>query len=102
MADRLAMLDAVIAKGSEDPFVFYARAMEFRSRGEKESALEAFDALASRFADYVPTYLMAAQVCAELQNEGAAREWCERGLIKAKAASDGHAAGELQGFLDEL
>ena len=102
MADRLAMLDAVIAKGSEDPFVFYARAMEFRSRGEKSLALEAFDALATRFADYVPTYLMAAQVCGELEDEAKARAWCERGLEKAKAASDGHAASELQAFLDEL
>ena len=102
MADRLEMLDAVIAKGSEDPFVFYARAMEFRSRGEKENALEAFDALAVRFSDYVPTYLMAAQVCGEMENEDGARSWCERGIEKAKAAGDGHAEGELQAFLDEL
>lgn len=102
MADRLAMFDAVIAKGSEDPFVFYARAMEFRSRGEKDKALKAFDELAERFGDYVPTYLMAAQVCGELENEEGARGWCDRGLIKAKLASDGHAASELQAFLDEL
>ena len=102
MADRLAMLDAVIAKGSEDPFVFYARAMEFRSRGEKDKALEAFDGLAERFPDYVPTYLMAAQVCGELEKEDDARAWCERGIKKAKDAGDGHAGGELQAFLDEL
>ena len=102
MADRLAMFDAVIAKGSEDPFVFYARAMEFRSRGEKDKALEAFDALATRFPAYVPTYLMAAQVCAELEDEAKARTWCERGLEKATAAGDGHAGSELQAVLDEL
>jgi len=30
--DRLEMLETMIAKGSEDPFVWYARAMELRSR----------------------------------------------------------------------
>lgn len=102
MADRLAMFDAMIAKGSEDPFVFYARAMEFRSRGEKDNALTAFDELAERSPEYVPTYLMAAQVCGEQENEDVARTWCERGLKAAETAGDGHAAGELQAFLDEL
>ncbi|MCA9616729.1 MAG: hypothetical protein KC586_28415, partial [Myxococcales bacterium] len=62
---RLALFDQMIAKGSEDPFVHYARAMELRSLGRKEDALEAFDGVAARFPTYVPTYLMAAQVCGE-------------------------------------
>ncbi|MEM6956993.1 MAG: tetratricopeptide repeat protein [Myxococcota bacterium] len=102
MADRLEMLDAMIAKGTDDPFVFYARAMEFRSRGDRAAALEAFTDVRDRFEDYVPTYLMAAQVCAEQEDLESARTWCNAGIERAKAAGDGHAEGELQAFLDEL
>ena len=105
MADprqRLAMLETMIAKGSEDPFVHYARAMEHRSLGELERAMELFGEVATRFADYVPTYLMAAQVAEKLEREDDARSWCERGLAKARATGDSHAESELQAFLDDL
>lgn len=95
---RLVMLETMIAKGATDPFVHYAHALEFRSLGELPKALEALTSVAERFADYVPTYLMAAQVAAELEKTEVAEQWCKRGLERA----DGHAAGELQAFLDEL
>lgn len=99
---RLALFDQMIAKGSEDPFVHYARAMELRSLGRKEDALEAFDGVATRFPTYVPTYLMAAQVCGELQRDGDAVAWCDRGIAQAREAGDGHALGELQAFRAEM
>ena len=105
MADprkRLVLLETMIAKGSEDPFVHYAHAMEHRSLGELDRALELFGAVAERFAGYVPTYLMAAQVAEKLERSDDARGWCERGLAQARAGGDGHAEGELQAFLDEL
>lgn len=99
--DRLEMLDAMIAKGSEDPFVWYARAMELRSREQLEDALAAYQEVATKFEDYVPTYLMAAQVCEQLGRNDDARSWAVRGLAQAQA-KDPHAASELQAFLDEL
>ena len=59
MSKRLEMLEQVLAKGSTDPFHHYAHAMELRSVGRKDDALAAFGKVAERFADYVPTYLMA-------------------------------------------
>ena len=102
MSQRLDMLDQMIAKGSDDPFVHYARAMELRRLERLEDARAAFAEVAERFPTYVPTYLMAAQVCEQLAQEDDARSWAERGIEKAKAAGDAHAAGELQAFLDEL
>lgn len=99
---RLALFDQMIAKGSVDPFVHYARAMELRSLGDKDVALDAFDGVAARFPDYVPTYLMAAQVCAELSREADAVTWCDRGIAAAKKVGDGHALGELQAFRAEV
>lgn len=99
---RLAMIEAMIAKGSTDPFHHYARAMELRSLGRLEDALAAFDEVRDRFADYVPTYLMAAQVAQELDRTDDARTWCERGLEQARAKGDAHAGRELSQLLDML
>lgn len=101
-ADRLAMIERLIAKGSADPFHWYARAMELRSLERLEDALAAFADVRDRFADYVPTYLMAAQVAQELDREGEARAWCEQGLEQARAKGDAHAARELSQLLDML
>ena len=100
--ERLEMMEAMIAKGSEDPFVWYARAMELRSLERLDDALAAYDEVATKFPDYVPTYLMAAQVCEKLGREDEARRWCERGIEKAKAAGDAHAESELEAFLEEI
>jgi tetratricopeptide (TPR) repeat protein len=99
---RLAMLEAVLAKGSDDPFVHYARAMELRSLGRLEEALGAFADVGSRFPAYVPTYLMAGQVAEQLGRTEEARRWLERGLEAGRAAGDGHAVAELEQALAAL
>jgi len=102
MSKRLEMLEQVIAKGSSDPFVFYARAMELRGAGRGEDALAAFGEVRERFPAYVPTYLMAGQLAAELGHTGDARGWLEQGIERAQAAGDAHAAGELSAALGSL
>lgn len=99
---RLAMIEKLIAQGSRDPFHHYARAMELRSLGRLEDSLAAFADVREHFPDYVPTYLMAAQVAQELDLVDEARTWCEQGLEKARAKGDAHAARELSGLLDML
>lgn len=98
---RLAMFDQMIAKGSEDPFVHYGRAMELRSLERLEDALEAFGELRERFPGYVPTYLMAGQVCEELDRVDDARTWYDQGL-EVSAGKDPHAHSELQMARDAL
>ena len=102
MSKRLDTFDAMIAKGSADPFVHYARAMELRSLERHEDALEAFGGVAERFPAYVPTYLMAAQVAEALGPVDVARGYAERGIAAASAAGDGKALSELRGVLSNL
>lgn len=102
MSKRLEMLELMTSKKPDDPFVWYARAMELRSLERKDEALAAFDDVAARFPTYVPTYLMAAQVAAELGRGDDARGFAERGVEKARAAGDGHALSELSSFLTTL
>jgi predicted RNA polymerase sigma factor len=99
---RLAMLEQVLAKGSSDPFHHYAHAMELRSVGRREDALTAFAGVAERFGDYVPTYLMAAQLAGELGRTAEARSFCERGIETARRKREEHALAELTTFLQTL
>ena len=102
MSARLAMFEKLIAKGSTDPFVFYARAMELRGQDQPDAALAAFAELRERFPAYVPTYLMAGQLAAQLGRIELARAFLEPGLQAARAAGDDHAESELQNVLSTL
>ena len=102
MSKRLEMFDKMIAKGSKDPFVFYGRAMELRGLGRSAEAIEAFTALKERSPEYVPTYLMAGQLAAELGQYMLAREFIEHGMRQAEQAGDSHAHSELTSALSSL
>lgn len=99
---RLQMLEQMISKGSTDPFHHYARAMELRSLGRLEDALTAYGDVKTRFPKYVPVYLMAGQVCMELQRNDEARQWLTDGIACAEAEQDHHALSELQAALETL
>lgn len=100
--ERLAMLEQMVEKGADDPFVWYARALELRSLGRLDEALTAFADVHARFPDYVPTYLMAGQVAQALDRSDEARRWLEQGIEKAAAAGDAHARSELEQALAVL
>jgi predicted Zn-dependent protease len=99
---RLQMLEKMIAAGTRDPFVRYARALELRGQGELETALAALDEVRALHPDYVPTFLMAGQIAIELERVEDARAWLSSGVHAATAAGDEHARSELQSALDGL
>lgn len=102
MSKRLEAIEKMIAAGSQDPFHHYARAMELRSLARKEDALAAFGGVADRFPGYVPSYLMAAQLAAELGRKDEAFRFADRGIDAAKTAGDDHALSELTTFKQTL
>jgi len=99
---RLQMLDKRIADGADDPFIFYARALELRSLGELTRTLEALTDVAERYPDYVPTYLMAGQVAAELDRIEVARDFLQRGVELSERVGDHHANSEILAALGAL
>lgn len=100
--DRLAALELMASRSAADPFPHYCLAQEYRSRGRHDDAVGAFAQLRERFPAYVPQYLMAAQLLHELGRDVEARDWLTAGVSAARAAKDGHAAGELEGMLASL
>ena len=102
MSKRLELFDKMLASGSQDPFHFYGRAMELRSLGRNEDALTAFIALTTSHPNYVPSYLMAAQLSQTLGRLDQARGLCESGMASAKREGNDHALSELSALLNSL
>jgi predicted Zn-dependent protease len=102
MSQRLAMFDKLIAKGSQDPFVYYGRAMELRGLGRSDEAMDAFRAMREQFPAYVAQYLMAGQLATERGEVALAREVLEQGQRQAQLAGDSHAHSELSSALAAL
>jgi hypothetical protein len=95
MSKRLEMFDKLLAGGSQDPFHHYARALELRSLGRGTEALAALAQVTRDFPDYVPSYLMAAQLAAQ-SDTALAKDFCERGVSAAERAGNEHALAELR------
>lgn len=99
---RLAYLEKVTREGSTDPFVWYGLAMEYRSLGRHDEAIQTFTTLRARHPAYVPTYLMCGQLLIALERKDEAREWLEAGIEAAEKKGDAHAASELRDALAGL
>jgi hypothetical protein len=96
MSKRLEMLDKLLAAGSKDPFHHYARALELRSLARGTEALAALAQVTREFPDYVPSYLIAAQLAAQAADLQAAKDFCDRGVRAAERAGNEHALAELR------
>ncbi|MFO7180937.1 MAG: tetratricopeptide repeat protein [Pseudomonadota bacterium] len=101
MNKRLATLIQMTSAGTQDPFVWYALALEYRKEGRVEEALATFTTLRERNPDYLPMYLMAGQMLLENDRREAAREWLGAGIALARRKGDGKTLSELEATLDE-
>lgn len=99
MNKRLSMLEKLTASPAADAFAWYGLAMEYRNEQRIEDALQAFQALRSKFPDYLAQYLMAGQLLLDEQRPEEALPWLQQGLLVAKAQNDSKAVGELEGAL---
>lgn len=102
MPTRLEALEMMVSRAPNDPFPYYGLALEYRGQKRLDDALATFAGLRTRFPAYVPQYLMAAQILQELGRHDEAREVVTAGVAAARAARDGHAAGELESLLASL
>jgi predicted Zn-dependent protease len=102
MSKRLATLQALVEKGSADPFVHYGLAMEYRGEGRLEDALRVFVGLRRDHPDYLAMYLLCGQMLAGESRTAEARDWFEAGLALATTKGDGKAKSELAEALAEL
>jgi predicted Zn-dependent protease len=102
MSTRIEKLRAIAAKAPKDPFPHYGIAMELKNAGQKEEARAAFEEMEQKFPDYIPQYLMHAQLLVESGDGPRAAELLRRGIPIAQKVGNGHAAGEMQQLLQTL
>jgi tetratricopeptide (TPR) repeat protein len=100
--DRIAMLSEILAANPEDTFARYGLAMEYSKAGRVEQALQEFNTLIEKNADYTPAYFMAAQTLASASRVDAAKRWLVNGISSATRTGNKHAQSEMTAMLEEL
>jgi predicted Zn-dependent protease len=96
---RREQIEAMLTDEPNDPELRYMLAMEHTSSGDDAGAVRCFQELLGRTPDYPPTYHMAARALQRLDRIAEARELLQRGIPRALARQDNHAAGEMQELL---
>jgi tetratricopeptide (TPR) repeat protein len=93
---RLEAFRRFLERSPDDPFARYSLAMGHRSAGQDEEAARAFEELARRRPEYVPTYLMWGQTLEALGRLEEAAGVYDRGIAAARAARNDHARAEIE------
>lgn len=99
---RKEKIQEMLTEDPRDTFLRYALAMEFKSEGASDSALELFSDLMQDDPPYVPAFFMAGQELAGLSRIDEAQETLEQGIAHARQQGELHAAGEMTEFLNSL
>lgn len=99
---RKQQIEELLAEDPNDPFLRYGLAMEYAGAGQDEEAVRCFQELLQVAPDYVPAYMQAGRTLVRLHREDEARAMFRAGIAVARQKGDEHAAGEMEGFLENL
>ena len=99
---RRQMLEEFVAKKPDDPFSRYGLAMECMNGGDTGAADGHFRELLQRNAEYVPAYLMYAQMLSREARAEEARQVLSTGIAAADRKGDQHARSEMETLLAEI
>jgi|SRR5450755_3019954 hypothetical protein len=99
---RRQMLEEFIVKKPDDAFSRYGLALECSNTGDAAAADAHFWELTERNPDYIPAYLMYAQMLARLSRPDDAKVVLSKGISAASKKGDDHARSEMESLLAEL
>jgi thioredoxin-like negative regulator of GroEL len=99
---RRQMLEEFVAQKPDDAFSRYGLAMECMNGGDPRAADTHFRALLERNADYIPAYLMYAQLLARESRASEAKQVLSSGIAAAAKKGDQHAGSEMEALLNDL
>ncbi|MFT3750094.1 MAG: tetratricopeptide repeat protein [Agriterribacter sp.] len=86
----------------EDSFLNHALALEYMKTQDYEQALTLFKKILEKDPDYLGSYYHLGKLLEAMNNYEAAKEWYEKGMIKAKAAGDTKKYNELMEACNDL
>jgi hypothetical protein len=99
---RRQLLEEFIAKNPNDAFSRYGLALECSNTGDIAAADTHFCALNASHPDYIPAYLMYAQMLSRESRLDDARQILTKGIAEAAKKGDSHARSEMEALLSEL
>ena len=99
---RRQILEEFVAQKPDDAFSRYGLAMECMNSGDSAAANDHFHTLLERSADYVPAYLMYAQMLSRESRNQEARDVLATGIAAARRKGDQHAQSEMESLLNDL
>lgn len=99
---RRQVLEEFVERSPADAFSRYGLAMECVSSGDPAAAIRQFDVLLQQHPDYVPAYLMYAQLLARESRSDEAKKILAGGIAAAAKKGDHHAASEMETLLADL
>jgi Tfp pilus assembly protein PilF len=99
---RRQLLEEFVTKKPDDAFSRYGLAMECLNSGDAQAANDHFRLLLERNADYVPAYLMYAQMLSRESRNAEARNVLSTGIAAALRTGDQHARSEMETLLGEI
>jgi thioredoxin-like negative regulator of GroEL len=99
---RRQVLEEFVAKKPDDAFSRYGLAMECMNSGDPAAADTHFRALLERNADYIPAYLMYAQLLVRESRADEAKQVLSNGIGAATEARNDHARSEMETLLNDI
>jgi hypothetical protein len=99
---RRQLLEEFIAKKPDDAFSRYGLALECSNTGDTAAADKHFRELNDHHPDYIPAYLMYAQMLARESRAADAKQVLTKGISEAAKKGDQHARSEMESLLSEL
>jgi len=99
---RQQMLEEHVAAKPADAFARYGLALEYMNSGEPSAADAQFKKLLEGSPDYVPAYLMYAQLLQRDSRVDEAKRILREGVSRAAEKGDAHARSEMESLLVDL
>jgi thioredoxin-like negative regulator of GroEL len=99
---RRQTLEEFVARQPGDAFSRYGLAMECMNNGDPAAADQHFRFLLQSNADYVPAYLMYAQLLVRESRAEEAKAILYSGIAAAQKKGDQHARSEMEALLSEI
>jgi coproporphyrinogen III oxidase len=99
---RLAFLKKMAEESPDDPFFPYALAMEHQAMGDDLHSLVLLSEVIHKFPDYIPAYHLSAQLLIKTNQDEAAVNLLNTGIMLSQKAGNKKACSEMQALLEEL
>lgn len=102
MPDKLPILQSMLQKQPEDPFLLYGIAMEYKKLNDTAQAISFLDRCLAADPNYCYAYFQSGQIRETMGELEAAKKSYTDGIAAARRAGDAHAQSELEGALSMM